>query len=267
MNVLASVIVFAFVFVLYVRYLEKTSVFYPAKQLSRSPMDLGLEFDDVQLTTRDDVVVHGWFFKTPAAKSTLLFLHGNAGNIADRLEKIIFFKNIGLNVFIIDYRGYGNSTGKPSEEGMYTDAQAAYEYLTQRKDINAKNIVAYGESLGGVAVIDLAGKVPLAAFIIDSSFTSAQDMAKVIYPFIPSFLVSLKMDSAAKVRDLKMPKLFLHSKTDEIVPFALGWKLYEAAADPKEFVDIDGGHNDGFFASTGKFVSGIKDFLVKYRLL
>lgn len=267
MNFFLACVVVGVAFVAFVRYLESTSVFYPAKQLARTPGDLGLAYDDVQLTTRDDKYLHGWLIDLEGAKITLLFLHGNAGNIADRLEKITLFRQIGLNVFIIDYRGYGNSTGRPTEKGMYMDAMAAYEYLTQHRKRAPENIVIYGESLGAVAAINVASQRPAAGIILDSAFSSAKDMGKIIYPFVPSFLIGLKMDSAAKAGSIRIPKLFMHSKTDEVVPYQLGRKLFEAAAEPKEFLETGGGHNDGFFASPEIFVTGIKSFLVKNKLL
>lgn len=267
MSIFLTCLVAGLAFIGFVRYLECTSVFYPAKQLARTPADLGLAYDDVQLTTLDNKYLHGWLIDLEGAKTTLLFLHGNAGNIADRLEKIMLFREMGLNVFIVDYRGYGNSTGRPTEKGMYTDATAAYEYLVQHRQRDPKNVVLYGESLGAAAAIDLASQYPVAGLIVDSAFSSAKDMGKVLYPFVPSFMVGLKMDSASKAGAIKVPKLFLHSKTDEIVPYELGRKLFEAAAEPKEFLEMGGGHNDGFFASADIFVSGIKNFLTKHRLL
>jgi hypothetical protein len=263
-----SFVVFAVAFVVYVRWLEETNVFFPSREMAGTPRDKGLAYDDVSLQTPDGVLLHGWF--VTAAKpdaATLLFFHGNAGNIFDRLDKIFLFHRMGLNVLIIDYRGYGKSAGKPSEQGLYQDALAAFEYLARRPDVRPERIVVYGESLGGVAAIDLAARRELAAVIIDSSFSSAADMAKVMYPFIPSFVLSIKMDSVAKVRTLQAPKLFLHSPADATVPFALGRKLFEAAAEPKEFVRLAGPHNNGYVDARDAFMTGIRDFLLKWNLL
>lgn len=263
-----SFIVFAVAFVLYVRWLEETNVFFPSTELAGTPRDQGLAYDDVSLQTSDGFLLHGWFVTAgrPDA-ATLLFLHGNAGNISDRLDKIFLFHRMGLNVLIIDYRGYGKSGGKPSEKGLYRDALAAFDHLVQRPDVSPERIVVYGESLGGVAAIDLAGRRDVAALIIDSSFSSAADMAKVMYPFIPSFVLSIKMDSVAKVRASEVPKLFLHSPADATVPFTLGRKLFEAAAEPKEFVRLAGPHNNGYVDARDAFINGIRNFLLKWDLL
>jgi fermentation-respiration switch protein FrsA (DUF1100 family) len=209
---------------------------------------MGLAYEDVYFKTADGLTLNAWFLKNPKATSTLIFAHGNAGNISDRLLKVRFFYNLGLNVFIFDYRGYGNSEGKPTENGIYLDAQAAYDYLQSRGDLNMKNIVAYGASLGGVVAIDLATHRPIAALVVESTITSAPDMARKLYPFIPSVLMSIKFNSLFKVKTITIPKLFMHSPQDTVVPFAMGQRLFAAAHEPKEFLQISGGHNDAQIA-------------------
>lgn len=248
-------------FVLYIRYLEYRSIFYPSRKILATPADIGLSFEDVYLKTQDGVTIHGWFIPSAGAKATLIFLHGNAGNIGDRLEKIQIFQGLGLNVFIIDYRGYGKSEGRPTEAGIYKDALAAYDHLLSRRDVDPNRVIAYGASLGGTAAVDLATKRRLYALIVDSSFTHAVDMAKRIYPFIPSFLVGIKMDNIGKIKTITIPKLFIHSKDDEIVPLELGRRLFEAAAPPKEFLEITGGHNEGYSESQEKIIRGMELFL------
>lgn len=227
-----------------VRYIESKSIFYPVRLIASTPAALGLAFEDVFIKTQDNVTINAWLVKSSTQRGTLIFCHGNAGNIGDRLEKILLFHQMGLTILVIDYRGYGKSQGQPSEAGIYKDAVAAYDYLLTRQDIDRSRIIGYGESLGGAVAVDLGTKRNLAALIIDSSFTNAADMAKIIYPFIPSFLLGTKLDSAAKVRTVTIPKLFIHSRADEIVPFRLGERLYQAAAQPKEFLELSGGHND-----------------------
>lgn len=267
MQVIISLIIGIVLFVMYVRYLEDRSIFYPARDLAATPAALGLPFEDVFIKTQDNVTIHGWLVKSTTARGTLLFFHGNAGNIGDRLEKIRLFHQMGLHVLIIDYRGYGKSQGRPSETGIYKDAVAAYDYLRTRQDISASKIVGYGASLGGAAAIDLATKRDLTALIVDSSFTSAADMAKRVYPFIPAFLIRTKLDSLGKIHNITIPKLFIHSREDELVPFALGEKLYQAAPPPKEFLEISGGHNTAFDESQEKMMHGIMAFLRRYRIL
>ena len=228
-----------------VRYLESVGVFFPSRDMEVSPSVIGLPWEDVYFKTKDNVTLNGWLFQNPHARSTIIFAHGNAGNMSDRLFKIKFFYDLGLNVFIFDYRGYGNSGGRPSEAGIYLDAQGAYDYLQSQGRVDMENIILYGASIGGTVMIDLATRRNAALLVVESSITNAQDMAHIHYPFVPSFFLSLKFDSMNKVKALSVPKLFIHSPQDEVVPYGIGQKLFEAAAEPKEFLKIHGGHNDG----------------------
>ena len=249
-------------FLALVRYLESVGVFFPGRDMAINPSVIGLSWEDVYYKTRDNIMLNAWFFRNPHAKSTIIFAHGNAGNMSDRLFKVKFFYDLGLNVFIFDYRGYGKSQGKPSEAGIYLDAQGAYDYLQSRGDVNMKNIILYGASIGGVVVIDLATHRNAALLVVESSITNAHDMARIFYPFVPSFFLSLKFDSIGKVRKLKVPKLFIHSPDDEVVPYWVGQKLFEAAAEPKEFLKVHGGHNDGSITvdppAAGEFIRILK---------
>ena len=168
-----------------VRYLESAGVFFPSRDMAVNPSVMGLPWEDVYFKTRDNVTLNGWFFKNPHARSTIIFAHGNAGNMSDRLFKVKFFYDLGLNVFIFDYRGYGKSEGKPSEAGIYLDAQGAYDYLQSRGDVNMKNIILYGASIGGAVVIDLATHRDAALLVVESSITNARDMAQYSLSFCP----------------------------------------------------------------------------------
>ncbi|MDE1920161.1 MAG: alpha/beta hydrolase [Candidatus Omnitrophica bacterium] len=231
-------------FFVLVRHLESAGVFFPGREITADPSGLGLPWEDVYFNARGNVLLNGWFFKNPAARSTLFFAHGNAGNIGDRVLKIKFFYDLGMNVFIFDYRGYGKSEGRPSEAGIYWDAQAAFDYLQSRGDVDMDKVIFYGASLGGAVVIDLANHRKAALLAVESSFTSARDMARVHYPFVPLFFIRLKFNSIDKVRHLNVPKLFMHSPQDEVVPYRVGEKLFMAAGQPKQFLKIRGGHND-----------------------
>ena len=253
--------------VAYLRYFEHTSIFYPVRHIAATPAMVGLPFEDIFIKTQDNVAINAWLVKSSTGRGTLIFCHGNAGNIGDRLGKILLFYQMGLNVLIIDYRGYGKSEGIPSEAGIYKDALAAYDYLLARNDIDHSRIIGYGESLGGAVIIDLATKRALAALIIDSAFTSVADMAQKIYPFIPSFLLGTKMNSVEKVASITAPKLFMHSLTDEIVPFKQGERLYQAAVGPKDFVEIYGGHNDMPAETQEKMAKEISIFLRRHNII
>jgi len=189
------------------------------------------------------------------------FFHGNAGNISGRLSKIEVFYRMGVSVFIVDYRGFGRSEGAPTEQGMYLDALAAYDHLVSRSDVDKEKVFIYGVSLGGAAAVDLASKRPVAGLIIESSFSSGADMAKVIFPGVPAFLIKTKMDSINKIKNVTAPKLIIHSFEDKTVPYELGKKLFDSAIEPKKFLQISGSHNEGFFDNLEKIVSVVELFL------
>lgn len=245
---------------IYLRYIEKHTIFYPTKEIEFSPHEIGLDFEDIFFKTLDNVRLNGWFIPAKDARYTILFCHGNAGNISHRIDKLKFFKQLGCNVFIFDYRGYGKSEGKPFENGLYIDVKSAYDYLLSRK-INAAQIIGYGESLGGAVITDLAYKNKICALIVDSTFPRGKDMAKYIYPFIPYWVFSTRLDSASKIKSINIPKLIIHSLNDEIVPYALAQKLYRICAPPKEFLQVHGGHNSCFYESENLFRERITDFL------
>lgn len=247
----------------YIKYLENRGLFYPMKAVEFYPSGFGITFEDVYIKTKDGLNINGWFIPHHNAKYTLLFCHGNAGNIGHRLDKLQMFSDIGVNILIIDYRGYGKSKGRPSEKGFYLDIEAAYNYLVVDRKIPPQRIILYGESLGAAVAIDLAVKAKVGAIIAEGAFSDEKDMARNIYPFMPAFILSYKFDSLGKIRKVGVPKLFIHSIDDDIVPFELGYKLYNAAYGPKEFVKIRGGHNNAFLNSKEKYISSISSFIAK----
>ena len=266
-RVLLCVTGFFVLLILYVRFLERTSLFAPSKSITLQPDHIGLSFEEVYFLTPDSIKLHAWYIPSERSQTVVLFCHGNAGNVSGRLGKIEQFHSLGLNIFIFDYRGYGKSEGSPTERGMYSDAMAAFDYLVQERGIAPEHIVVYGASLGGAAAVDVISKKEPAALILDSTFSNAVDMARFYYPHIPSVLVSIKLDSLSKIKNVKKPVLFFHSKDDDIVPYKLGRKLYEAANDPKEFITLQGDHNDGHMFDYEKFTGGIKRFLEREGLL
>ncbi len=231
------------------------------RQIEYTPQEIGLIYKEVFFKTEDGVELNGWFIPAKEAKRTILFLHGNAGNISHRFEKLQIFHDLNLNVFIFDYRGYGKSKGSASERGIYLDAKTAYDYLVSKEGVRKDEIILFGESLGGSVAIDLASKAEVKAIIVESAFTSAKDMARRIYPFIPPFFIASDFNSAKKIKDIHAPKLLIHSVDDEIVPFELGEKLFEAAPQPKIFLKIRGGHNTAFLDSEDEFKKGIGSFV------
>ena len=238
-------------------------VFFPLKEIRDAPSNWGINYENVNFDTLDkSAKLHGWFIPKKRAAKTLLFFHGNAGNISQRIESIKIFHDAGVNVLIIDYRGYGMSTGKPSEDGLYDDARSAWQYLTQTKGISASDIVIFGRSLGGVVATQLASEVTAAGLIVESSFSSARDVAHQLMPFL-SRLVYLRysFDAETAIHNVKSPLLVLHSPADDIIPFKLGRKVYEAGNNPKTFYELSGDHNSGFMDSQPGYQQALEKFL------
>jgi uncharacterized protein len=260
MRLVLSIFIFAILLVLSIRYIERRSLYFPMKDITTTPAQAGLPYEEVYFKTSDNKRLNGWLISSDRTVFTVIFCHGNAGNIGHRLEKIAMLNKLGLNVFIFDYRGYGKSDGAPSESGLYKDVLAAYDFLVSDRGIKGDDIIVYGESLGGAVAIDLAAKASVKALIAEDTFTSVKDMARMAYPFMPPFVFSTRFDSISKVKEIGCPKLIIHSLDDEIVPFSLGEKLFNAAHEPKRFLKIRGGHNTAFLDSKKQFIEGIRSF-------
>ena len=250
---------------LYVYYMQSNLIYFPnmpGRELIATPQNIGLSYQDVEFVTEDDIRLHGWFIPNESAEKTILFFHGNAGNISHRLESIDIFNRLGLNVFIIDYRGYGQSEGKITEQGSYRDAVAAWHYLVNTRAIDESQIILFGRSLGASVATWLASKQSPSALIIESGFTSVPSMGQRIYPFLPvRWLTHFKYDTMNYIRSVSCPVLVTHSKDDEIIPYDEGLKIFEAANDPKHFLEMQGGHNDGFRVSGTGYINGLRDFI------
>ena len=252
---------------LLLRKFERSQMYYPFVELEATPDQVGMIYEDVFLSAEDGVRLHGWWIPAERDRGTLLFCHGNAGNISHRLELIAVFHRLGLNVLIFDYRGFGRSEGSPDEHGTYRDVEAFYRYLRQEKGIAPEQIVIFGRSLGGAVAIELARRAEAAALVVESAFTSAVDMGKLIFPFLPvRLLVQNQYDSILKIGELNLPVLIIHSPDDELVPFEQGERLFNAAREPKEFLRIAGGHGDGFLITGEAYAEGIAEFLGKTSL-
>jgi hypothetical protein len=246
----------------FLRYFEHSHIYYPVRSIEFTPKDVGLDYQEVNFKSQDAPRLNGWFIPSPAARATLLFCHGNGGNISHRIEIIKLFHELGLNVFIFDYRGYGRSRGWPTESGLYNDAKAAYDYLISRPDVNKERIILYGKSLGGNVAIDLATRVEPACLISESAFTSSVDMAGALFPFLPAgLLVTQRYDAISKIPKIKIPKLIIHSLDDEIVPFQHGRRLFNAAALPKKFFQMHAGHNEASLLYKEEFKACLDSFL------
>lgn len=253
--------------IFYLRWFERHNIFFPTRKIELRPDYIGLTYEDLYFNSPDGVRLNGWFIPASRSSPTILLCHGNAGNIGHRLGIIRIFNRLNLNVFIFDYRGYGQSSGRPSEKGLYLDARAAYDYLISRSDIDKDKIIFYGESLGGAIAVDLASRVDPCALITEGTFTSTLDIARELYPFLPVRLaVTMKYDTLSKIKDLTAPKLIIHSLDDEIVPFDHGRRLFEDAPEPKQFYQMSGGHNEAVSEAEDEFAERIDKFLSAYGI-
>jgi fermentation-respiration switch protein FrsA (DUF1100 family) len=250
-------------FFLFYPWIEDFFVFFPQTSFDSKPDDWGLNHKDVYFTTEDGVQLHGWFFPLPQEGPVILFCHGNAGNISHRLDNIARLLEKGLQVFIFDYRGYGRSTGKPSEKGIYRDGLAAYDYLGREERLPPSGIVVFGRSLGAAVAMEIALQKEIRSVILESAFTSTKDMAnamllfKLIAPFLPA-----NYNNLAKITRLGPPKLIVHGDQDEIVPFGMGQKLFDAAKRPKDFYPIPGaGHNDTYLVGGETYFTRLATFI------
>lgn len=233
----------------------------PGRELTATPADINLEYENVTIETADDVRLHGWFIPG-SSNRVVLFFHGNAGNISHRLESIRQFLSLGLSVFIIDYRGYGQSGGKTTEKGIYRDADAAWRYLTHERDISPGDIIIFGRSMGASAAAKLAAKQEPLALIVESSFTSVPDIAQEIYPWLPArWLSHLRHATRDYVQNVRVPVLIIHSGDDEIVPFHHGEEIFAAAQQPKTLLVLRGGHNDAYIRDEVNYTKGLRAFL------
>jgi len=244
-------------------YLQQPAMtFFPTRELIDTPAAWGVDFENVELTTADGVALRGWYLPHRHATRTVLFFHGNGGNISHRRDSLLIFHRLGLNVLIIDYRGYGRSGGKPSEMGLYEDAATAWRYLVDERGVGGEDIVIFGRSLGGSVAVQLASEVKPAALILESAFSSTRDMARALFPILSRVVwLRYEFNAVARIDRIGVPLLMLHSPQDEIIPYRFGRKLYEAAAEPKRFVDLQGDHNSGFMRSQPHYERSLGLFL------
>ena len=261
MKVLILIIVVPLFLFFSTRFLEHRSLYFPFRAINATPEDIGLAYEDINIVTADGIRLSAWFIPSEESRAVLLFCHGNGGNISHRLEKISILNRLRLDILIFDYRGYGKSSGRPSEDGLYIDAEAVYDHMVNERSLPPKKIIGYGESLGSPVVIDLALKKKMAGIIIEEAFTSVRDMAKEHFPFMPAFLLKSGYNSLGKIKNVQIPKLVLHSINDEIVPFKHGEMIFERASEPKGFIELRGGHNDAFIVSREIYSSGIDRFV------
>ena len=262
-------------FSLYLYLSQDRMVFFPTRELEASPGDIGLGFQEVWINVSNGESIHAWYIPAPSdscvtgqsgdgGAPTILFCHGNGGNISHRLETIKCLVTLGADVMLFDYRGYGQSDGAPSETNMYADAAACYRWLTGSQGVPSNQIVLFGRSLGGAVAIELASQVDCAGLIVESSFTSAREMGRLMFPYFPiGLLLRYEFNSIQKIGQVNCPVLVTHSPSDDLVPFAMGRRLYDDAVDPKRFVTLAGDHNERVYMQTEVYIGSLKWLLRK----
>jgi uncharacterized protein len=255
MVILLGVLAVAALFVLWVRWAEPRMLYYPLRAIDATPAQRGWRFEDVRLTAADGTKLHGWFIPANGdsgvrdPRLTVLLLHGNAGNVSHRLDKLAILRDLGVDVLILDYRGYGESEGRPDEAGTYLDARAGYQHLVRTRGLDPLAIVLLGESLGSAVASHLAAGTEVGGVVLEESFTSVADVAQGMFPFLPvRWVIRNRYDTLDRIGRIGAPLLILHSRGDEYFPFRHAERL-AAAAREATVVELRGGHNDAFLAS------------------
>ena len=244
-------------------YAFQRSLLFPAtREIDREPSLFGWAFEDVYLQLPSGDTTHAWWIPLERARGTVLFSHGNAGNIAGRLESIGLLRELGLSVFAYDYGGYGRSNGHPSETRVYEDIRASWRELTEKLGIPPEQIILFGRSLGAAPSAQLGTEVQAAGIVLESAFLSVPEVAKEIFPFLPvRWLVRDRFDNGAKVGQLKRPVFIMHSREDRVIPFRHGETLFQRAREPKRWLEIHGDHNNGFVQSLDIYLPAWEAFL------
>ncbi len=256
----------AYALVLLFLFLGQSRLIYypnlPSRELGPGPDSIGLGYEAVDILTEDGIRLDAWYVPAGKPRGVVLFFHGNAGNISHRLQSLKTFHDLNLSTLIFDYRGYGRSQGKVSEQGTYRDAEAAWRYLTEKRGIPASQIVLFGRSIGAAIAAYLAAREGPAALIIESGFVSIPDLAAGLYPLFPArYLARYGYATGEYLSTVARPVLVIHSRDDEIIPFAQGRSLFDSAREPKEFLELQGGHNDAFVTSGRRYFDGLDGFL------
>jgi len=244
---------------------QERLVYRPKKELHHTPSSVGLSFQQFKTILKDGNRVHGWFIPADLSTITILYCHGNAGNISDRLDTIQFLNRLGVNVAIFDYRGYGKSEGKTTEEGTYEDASAVRRFLIEEMGISEENLVIMGRSLGGPIAARLAALSNPAALILESTFTSAVDLGSDMYPWLPvEWLLKFEYETQRYLKQVEAPTFMAHSVDDDVVPYQHGQNLYAMINHSKIFVDLIGSHAEGFKETGTEYRESLQKFLEEH---
>ncbi|MFP4171625.1 MAG: alpha/beta hydrolase [Candidatus Hydrogenedentota bacterium] len=246
-------------------FVQEYLIFPGGSSVHTTPDAYGWNYEDVYVTPEEGETTHGWYIETPAeesARGVILFSTGNGAAIADRMFSIRQFVDLGFDVLIYGYGGFSHSSGQPSERRIYADVQAMWDYLTGERGVSPERIALFGRSLGSGVSVELATREEPRAVILESAFLSIPAVARTMFPIFPvDLLVRHRFDNEAKIDAVTMPKLFIHSPGDEVIPYEQGRTLYDMAPEPKQFLEIEGGHNDGFIISIRDYEAGLAAFL------
>lgn len=283
MNTLTLCILMYVVLCLLIFFFHRRLIYYPFSEFVSSPAEEGLIYKDVYFAAADGPKIHGWIVEPSLgpvggdsaggaavaarpARANLLFFHGNGGNISYSVEALRTFAAMGYRTLIIDYRGYGRSEGRACEKGLYRDAEAALRFFCDEYGLKADEVVYVGRSLGAGVALELALREKPAALVLESPLASVREMAGVIgYLFPLRLLVVDRFDNIGKVGKLDCPLLVIHSREDEVVPYKQGFRVFEAAPEPKEFIEIRGSHDDGYYESGSAYVEGFMRFVEEVK--
>lgn len=261
-----AIVVAYLLILLLVRIFESKLIFFPdyPGRLEGDWHPTGLPIEDVSIETADSVKLHSWWIPSAGAKFTFLAFHGNASNIANRGEVYRFLWKLPVNVLAVEYRGYGRSGGVPSEQGLYRDAQAAYDYLLRSRGIKPEQIFSFGQSLGTAVAVDLATQRKVRGIVLEAPFPSARAVAKKAYPFLPGagWVAKSKFDTARKLAGLDVPVLVVHCTNDPLIPSPLSEEVFHAAREPKSFLEIQGMcHEEASQVSPERYAARLREFL------
>jgi fermentation-respiration switch protein FrsA (DUF1100 family) len=253
---------------------ERSLIYVPGdREVPDPPASFALRHRSVEFLTADSVRLHAWVVPAAAAPADssgwwLLINHGNYGNIGygERPEFYAYARDIGVNLFAYDYRGFGRSEGRPDEQGVYLDAEAAYRYVTESLRVPAERIMLFGHSLGTGVATELAIRLPAAALVLEAPYTSLPDVGQEAYPWLPvRFLAGERYETIAKIGRVTIPKLIFHSPEDDIVPYAHGQRVFEAAAEPNRFITVRGGHAGAFRDDRTAYFGAIRELVDSLR--
>lgn len=250
---------------LYMFVFQERVVFYPSRRVTMTPDRIGLTYEELELATDSGCTVSAWFVPADNPRGVVIFCHGNAGNIGDRLNTLEILNELGFSTLFFDYPGYGDSPGSPSERGTYDAAKAAWGFVIEERGVPPERVVVFGRSLGGSVAAWLAHTVKPAALVLEASFISTAEMGQDVYPYLPvRLLCRIKYPTRDYLRSVTCPVLVVHSEDDELIRFRHGEALYAAATAPKEFCRIVGSHNDAFLVSGKMYTEGLARFFDKH---